>query len=153
MPAGTRTSPEPQVPGIGRRLLSMLYESLLAFAVVFFAGLVFYWLSGEALSGETRRGFQLYLFASLGLYFVACWSHGGRTLPMQTWKLRLVRTNGEPVGVAQAMLRYVLAWPSVFLVCVGLLWALVDRDKQFLHDRLSGTRIILHQQEAAKKEG
>jgi uncharacterized RDD family membrane protein YckC len=26
---------------------------------------------------------------------------------------------------------------------VGLWWALFDRDRQFLHDRLAGTRIIL----------
>jgi uncharacterized RDD family membrane protein YckC len=25
---------------------------------------------------------------------------------------------------------------------VGLLWALVDRDRQFLHDRLAGTRLV-----------
>jgi uncharacterized RDD family membrane protein YckC len=24
----------------------------------------------------------------------------------------------------------------------GILWALVDRDRQFLHDRLAGTRIV-----------
>lgn len=143
MLAGTRALPRRHVPSIGRRLMSMLYESFLAFSVAFFAAWGFYWISGARPSGNARLGFQLYLFAVLGLYFVACWSHGGRTLPMQTWKLRMIRENGQPVGSVRALWRYALAWPSL-LLCVGLLWALVDRDRQFLHDRLAGTRIVLN---------
>jgi len=30
----------------------------------------------------------------------------------------------------------VALWP------LSILWALVDRDRQFLHDRLAGTRLI-----------
>ena len=62
---------------------------------------------------------------------------------MQTWKLRIVTTDGNPVSLKQGWLRYALAWPSVLLGGVGLWWAIFDRDKQFLHDRLAGTRIIL----------
>ena len=122
--------------------MSMLYESFLAFAIAFFAAWAFYWIFGARTSGNARLGFQLYLFTVLGLYFVACWSCGGRTLAMQTWKMRMIRENGRPVGLMQALLRYVLAWPCM-LLCVGPLWALVDRDRQFLHDRLAGTRIVL----------
>jgi len=55
----------------------------------------------------------------------------------------MIRENGQPVGLGRAIWRYALAWPSL-LLCVGLLWALVDRDRQFLHDRLAGTRIVLN---------
>jgi uncharacterized RDD family membrane protein YckC len=134
----------PQAPGIGRRLLSMLYESLVVFAIMFFAGLAFYGAANGRLSGGTRHAFQLYLFLVLGIYFVACWSRGGQTLPMQTWKLRLVRSENLPVGVGRALLRYVLAWPSLLLFFGGgILWAFLDRDRQFLHDRLAGTRIVM----------
>ena len=120
----------------------MLYESLLVFAIAFFAGLAFYGATHGPLSRSTRLVFQLYLFLVLGAYFIACWSRGGRTLPMQTWKLRLVRDDGHPVGIVRAALRYVLAWPSLLLFGVGVLWAFFDRDRQFLHDRLAGTRIV-----------
>jgi uncharacterized RDD family membrane protein YckC len=123
--------------------MSMLYESILAFSIAFFAAWAFYWIWGTRPSGNARLGFQLYLFAVLGLYFVTSWRHGGRTLPMQTWKLRMIREDGQPVGLGRAIWRYALAWPSL-LLCVGLLWALVDRDRQFLHDRLAGTRIVLN---------
>jgi len=133
----------PQAPGVGRRLLSMLYESLVVFAIMFSAGLAFYGAANGRLSGGTRHAFQLYLFLVLGIYFVACWSRGGQTLPMQTWKLRLVRGENLPVGVGRALLRYALAWPSLLLFGGGILWAFLDRDRQFLHDRLAGTRIVM----------
>jgi uncharacterized RDD family membrane protein YckC len=142
MDSGALAPPGPTVPGIGRRVLSMLYESLIVFAVAFFAGLAFYGAAHGRLSGNTRLVFQLYLFLVLGAYFIACWSRGGRTLPMQTWKMRVVRPDNLPIGVGRAALRYVLAWPSLLLFGVGVFWAFFDRDRQFLHDRLAGTRVV-----------
>jgi uncharacterized RDD family membrane protein YckC len=129
--------------GLGRRLLAMLYDVLLVFAVAFFAGLAFYAVSGDARSPVTRHLFQVYLFAVLGAYFVICWCRGGGTLAMHTWKLRLVRTDGSRLRTGQAWLRYALAWPSIGLLGAGVLWALLDRDRQFLHDRLARTRVVL----------
>jgi len=143
MDSGQQAPSGLRVPGIGRRLLSMLYESLVVFAILLFAGLAFYGAANGRGSGGTRHAFQFYLFLVLGIYFVACWSRGGRTLPMQTWKLRLIRGDGLPVGVGRALLRYALAWPSLLLFGGGLLWAFLDRDRQFLHDRLAGTRIVM----------
>ena len=142
MDSGALAPPGPTVPGIGRRVLSMLYEALIVFAVAFFAGLAFYGATHGRLSGNTRLVFQLYLFLVLGAYFIACWSRGGRTLPMQTWKMRVVRPDNLPIGVGRAALRYVLAWPSLLLFGVGVFWAFFDRDRQFLHDRLAGTRVV-----------
>ena len=121
----------------------MLYESLVVFAILLFAGLAFYGAANGRGSGGTRHAFQFYLFLVLGIYFVACWSRRGRTLPMQTWKLRLIRGDGLPIGGSQALLRYALAWPSLLFFGGGILWAFLDRDRQFLHDRLAGTRIVM----------
>ena len=120
----------------------MLYESLVVFAIAFLAGLAFYGATHDRFSWDTRLVFQLYLFLVLGAYFIACWSRGGRTLPMQTWKMRVVRRDNLPIGVRRAALRYALAWPSLLLFGLGVFWALFDRDRQFLHDRLAGTRIV-----------
>ena len=127
--------------GLGRRMIAMLYDSLLLFAVAFFAGLAFFAVAGEAQSGLKRHVLQAYLFVVLGGYFVLCWRRGG-TLAMQTWRLRIVGRDGGRVGLAQAWLRYALAWPSLLLLGAGAFWALVDGDRQFLHDRLAGTRIV-----------
>jgi uncharacterized RDD family membrane protein YckC len=132
----------PVTAGLGRRLLAMLYDALLVFAVTFLAGLAFYTVAGEAHSGVMRHVFQGFVFIVLGGYFVLCWRRGG-TLAMQTWRLRLLRQDRGRVRLGQAWLRYTLAWPSILLLGAGVLWALVDRDRQFLHDRLARTRIVL----------
>jgi len=142
MKPGGALPPWPAVPGVGKRLLSTFYEALLAFAVAFLAGLAFHGAAEGRLAGEERLLFQVYLFLVLGVYFVACWSRGGRTLPMQTWRMRIERGDGGRVEVGRAALRYVLAWLSVLSFGAGFLWAWVDRDRQFLHDRLAGTRIV-----------
>jgi len=135
-------APAPGVPGVGKRLLSSAYEALLAFAVAFFAGLAFYGAAQGRLVGEARLLFQAYIFLVLGVYFIACWTRGGRTLPMQTWRMRIVRLDGGPVEIRRAALRYALAWISLLALGAGFLWAWLDRDRQFLHDRLAGTRIV-----------
>lgn len=138
----TQGAPFPAAASVARRLASLLYESLLAFAIVFFAGLLFYGAASGRLSGLIRSLFQIYLIVILGLYFAWCWHRGGQTLPMKTWKLRLVSTEGGPISLRRAALRYLLACLSIGLAGTGFLWAAFDRDRQFLHDRLAGTRII-----------
>ena len=138
---------------MARRLMSMVYEALVVFAVALLAGLAFYGTVNGPVSGSMRHLFQLYLFLVLGVYFVACWSRGGRTLPMQTWKMRVVRSDGMSVGIGQAMLRYVLAWLSLLSLGVGFLWAFFDRERQFLHDRLAGTRIVVDAGAGDRKSG
>ena len=61
---------------------------------------------------------------------------------MKTWRIRLLASSGTPVRPTQALLRYLLCWPSLGLCGIGVLWALVDRDRQFLHDRIAGTQLV-----------
>lgn len=131
--------------GLRRRLASMLYESLLLLGVL---ALVFLapWLALGIGLGVAPPGWLawIHLFIAVGGYFIWYWRRGGQTLAMQTWRLRIVdAASGRQPSLGQCLLRYALAWPSVMLFGVGLLWALVDRDRQFLHDRLAGTFIVL----------
>jgi len=122
----------------------MLYESLLLLGVLALTFMVPLLILGVGTNYTPGGGFLwAYIFAVLGGYYLWYWRRGGQTLAMQTWKLRIVDLEGKPLTTGQAALRYVLAWPSVCLFGVGLLWALLDRDRQFLHDRLAGTRIVL----------
>jgi len=125
-------------PGLARRLAGMLYEAVLLFAVAFFAGFAFHFASrGAALEGTLRLAHQLLLVAVFAAYFLWCWLRGGQTLAMRAWRVRLVG-----VTPGKALLRFLFA---LLLVPTGisLVWAVFDRDRQFLHDRLAGTRLVL----------
>lgn len=129
-------------PSIKRRLICMVYESLLLCGVTFFAGLLFLGIGGGTQNGWLRLLFQAYLFLVIGLYFVGSWRRSGQTLAMKTWRLRLVGANGARISMRQAMVRYVCAWPCLALGGIGIIYAMFDRDRQFLHDRLAGTKIV-----------
>jgi uncharacterized RDD family membrane protein YckC len=103
----------------------------------------------------------------MGYYFTWFWTHGGQTLAMQTWKMRIVTADGHGLTKKQAITRYLFSLIGIFTFVVinfifpinfisyyqlvlisilifgsGFIWALFDRDHQYLHDRLAGTRII-----------
>ncbi len=158
-------------PGIARRIFSMLYEATLLFAVAFIATWLFQFAAGGAIvTGWQRTALQAYLAAVFAAYFMWCWLRGGQTLAMKAWGIRLVVPGKARVPPAVAIKRLVLAGAFVGAFCAALLgafmhrnpwiafitlaisgsgigWALFDRDRQFLYDRLAGTRLVLAKSE------
>ena len=124
---------------VARRLASAVYDALLVVALMFIATFPFLAFFGDATHGFRRTLLQAWIVFVVGAYFVWFWTRGGQTLPMKTWHIRLTRTDGTPVNLARAIHRYVIALLGTAALGLGFLWALVDRDRQFLHDRLSGT--------------
>jgi uncharacterized RDD family membrane protein YckC len=142
----------------------MVYEAMLMFGVLFIAGWLFSTLLQQKHALYLRSILQDWLFLVIGVYFVWFWTHSGQTLAMKTWRIRLVTRDGQEVKAKRALGRYFLAWfwilPGLALAwAIGakgwalilipstnvLLWALLaylDPAKQFLHDRLAGTRLM-----------
>ena len=132
----------PPAPGILRRLACGIYEALLLAAVILIATFPFLAFLGEATQGWRRHVLQLWVIAVAGAYLVAFWTRGGQTLAMKTWRIRLVRSDGGAVSTGRAVHRYLLALLGTAAAGLGFAWALVDRDRQFLHDRLAGTALV-----------
>ncbi|ADJ63244.1 RDD family protein [Herbaspirillum seropedicae] len=156
--------PDLTTPSLRRRLSSMLYESMLLFGVLFISGWLFSTLLQQRHALYLRHGLEMWLFLVLALYFIWFWTHGGQTLAMKTWRFRVVDQHGAALGLWRAAWRFLLAWLWVLpglalaaavhgqqwtlvLIPAGniVLWALtarLDKDGQFLHDRLAGTRLV-----------
>lgn len=135
------TSP-PKIPGIWRRLATMLYESFLILAVLMAAGFVYIPIFGNANEPLEKALFQLYLLGVLMIYFLIFWTRGGQTLAMKTWRIRLTDLNGANISLPRGILRFFLALFSLGILGLGFLWVLADSRKQFLHDRLAKTQLI-----------
>lgn len=134
-------APHPRVPGLARRLACAAYESIILCALVLVATFPFLALAGDSTAGVRRHLLQAYVVVVVGAYLVGFWSRGGQTLAMKTWNIRLESSAGGPVGTAVAIRRYVLALAGAAALGLGFLWALADPEGQYLHDRLSGTRL------------
>lgn len=109
---------------------------------MFVAGYLFLAFARELASPFARALFQLWLLAWVGAYFVYCWVRGGQTLAMKAWRLRLETADGGALRAPRALLRYLAALAGLLPFAAGFLWALVDRDRQCLHDRIAGTRLV-----------
>jgi uncharacterized RDD family membrane protein YckC len=142
-PAASAPVPADAAPSIKRRLASMMYESILLFAIWFLAVWIFQFAAGvPEISGWRRTLAQAFILGLFAMYFIWCWLRGGQTLAMKTWRIRVVaRVGHRTLPPKAALLRFVYA---LFLVptLVGIFWAMVDRDRQFLHDRLAGSLLI-----------
>ncbi len=151
-------------PTIKRRLTVMIYEGVLLFGVVAIAGLLFAPIFQQRHALYLRHALQYWLFLVIGAYFIWFWIHSGQTLPMKTWRMRLVMLDGSQLSFKHALARYFLAWlwfvpglalawvldakawTAIAIVMANILaWALTARlhpSRQFLHDRIAGTKII-----------
>lgn len=132
-----------KTPGIGRRLLSLIYEILLLIAVALLAGGTAAALAQLTNPVYARPLTQMIFIAASATYFAWQWHHSGQTLPMKTWRMRLETVNGMSITMPRALLRAALATAGYLLLGLSVIWAFIDHDRQFLHDRLAGTRLVV----------
>jgi uncharacterized RDD family membrane protein YckC len=154
-----------ETPALARRLASFVYEGVLLFGVVMIAGYLYSTLTQQRHALAGQHGLQAFLFVVLGIYFVWFWSHGGQTVAMKAWHIRLVTQDGGAVSQPRALARYLLSWVW-FLPALAAAWlagadstgrifgwmaagvlgyallALLHPQRQFWHDALCGTRLV-----------
>jgi uncharacterized RDD family membrane protein YckC len=156
---------------VGRRAGALVYEALLLAALVLIAGFLLAPAVSPG-AGPThtlqlpspagRLASFCGVFVAAGVYCVWSWSNGRRTLPMKTWRLALRCADGTTVDRRTAARRYFACWigpalalgvylllkpvgqgaHATWLIGLNFVWAVVDPERQFLHDRLAGTRIV-----------
>jgi uncharacterized RDD family membrane protein YckC len=152
--------------GILRRLCALFYDTLLVIAVIFIA------FQPLPLIDELVKVFpfiqilkSLYLlivwFLSLGWF----WTHGGQTVGMKAWRMKLLRENGERLAWPHAMIRFSVSngffllillligndlistkfalMIAVVAISVGFLWMVFDKQGRAWHDILSRTQLVI----------
>jgi len=130
-------------PGFFRRLAAVIYDLLLLAGLLMLAATPVVLIIGGAPSSLPGRvAYQAYLLAVMFGFFGWFWTHGGQTLGMRAWRMRLVSTDSGPVTWTQAARRFVAAGVSLMVLGLGFLWIFHDRERRAWHDRLSATYLI-----------
>jgi uncharacterized RDD family membrane protein YckC len=75
------------------------------------------------------------------VYFTAFWVLAGQTPGMSMTGLRVVRTDGKPVGIGTAILRFI-AYAISAILFLGFIWILFDKRRQGWHDKIARTYVI-----------
>lgn len=131
--------------GFLRRLGAMTYDGILLFAVLFLATALLLPFTHGAAIRSGNYFYLVYLLLISYLYFAWQWTHGGQTLGMRAWHIRLLNTNKQPADLLMVTKRFCLALLSWLAAGLGFLWAIPDKNHRALHDRYSGTRLFLEE--------
>ena len=125
-----------------RRLMIMLYDGVIMLGLLMLA-------SAVALPfGETEKmafrdiGFTLWLLLVCFIYLSACWRHGGMTVGMRAWRVKIVSQDGERISWVACLLRFLTGLLSLTALGLGVFWALLDGKNRGWHDLASHTFLI-----------
>ena len=75
-------------------------------------------------------------------FVIGFWTWKGQTPGKMLFGIRIVMTDGSPIGLRTSILRYVGQIIGALLLFVGFLMIAWDRRKQGLHDKLAGTVVV-----------
>jgi uncharacterized RDD family membrane protein YckC len=114
---------------------------LLVFALLFLGTLPFIAVRAGAPVGTGEKAYQLTMVLIAYLFFVGFWSGSGRTLGLQSWRLKIETLDGRKPDLTAASVRFFAAILSWLPAGLGFWWQLWDRDSLTWHDRISGTRL------------
>ena len=136
------------MPGFFRRLAAIGYDSILLIAVLFAAtAILLPFNSGEALSNWQIIFYRIYLLVISFLFYGWFWTHGGQTLGLRAWKIKILTLNHKPISWKHALIRFFCAIVSWAAFGLGFLWILINRNKLAWHDSLSQSGLFFDQED------
>lgn len=147
------TDDRPVKAGLLRRLAALLYDGFLVFSLWMILGYAIQAILGvetnQVVDGKpvTSTFADILYFtmeaASASTFYIWFWRRTGQTLGMIAWRIKATSADGSVMTMQQAAIRFVLAWPSFFCFGIGFLWLYFDKNHDALHDKLSGTQVLL----------
>ncbi len=129
-------------PGFFRYIAAVFYDVLLVMAIFFIAtALLLPFNQGEAIQAPIL--YPIYLFSVGFVFYGWFWTHGGQTLGLRAWKLRLINNDGTDISWQQALNRYLIASLSWMGMGLGIFWRLWNKEHKTWQDLSSQSYIIL----------
>lgn len=161
----TETSPALLAPALARRLAAFVYEGVLLFGIWMATAGIYSVATGMRHALHGRLGLMVFLLVTMATYFVWFWTHGGQTVAMKAWHVRVVDAHARPLTASRALARHLLAWlwfapglvtaelsglksggSTAAIVLTGAAaYAALSRlhpQRQFWHDVVCGTRLV-----------
>ena len=133
----------PATPGFFRYLSAIFYDLILLIAVLLLATAIFHALNQGTVSIlSSLIVFRLYLVGVSFLFYGWFWTHGGQTLGLRAWRLRLVNHQQKDINWKQALTRYLTACIAWLILGLGIFWRLWQKDHKTWQDLSSKSYII-----------
>jgi uncharacterized RDD family membrane protein YckC len=127
---------------VWRRLAAFCYDLLLLTALLVCFTLAVLAVRLGAAVPPGSWWFPLCLVGVAMAFFCGFWAHGGQTVGMRAWRIRVVCDDGTPLGWPRAAARFVAALVAAVPAGLGLWWSAFDGQKRGWHDRWTRTRVV-----------
>ena len=131
--------------GLFRRLFAISYDCFLLIALLFITTAIFNSINhGKAIESDNIIYIPLVLTLSVITFFFFSWfwMHGGQTLGLKTWRLRVMNINFERISWQQATIRFIAALLSIAFFGLGFIWSLFHKERKTWHDIISKTVVV-----------
>lgn len=120
--ANVETAP---IAGFGPRIGALIYDALIVIGIAAIAGAVGLgiaegliasnlvniegrYIDSAAYAGE-QIWFAVLVWGSICSFYLWFWTHGGQTVGMRAWRLRVQNSDGSAISFTQALLRLATA--------------------------------------------
>jgi len=156
--ANSSNNQQPRPAPLWTRLIAMLYDSFLVLAISMGYGAVMTAITAHQSANQAKDyeptveglGFQLGWIAIIFAFYCFFWLRAGQTVGMKAWRLKIVSNTGRSLTLWQCMIRFLAACFSLGLGGLGFWWALIDKKKETLHDKISKSSVMCYPKQAKK---
>lgn len=125
-----------------RRFAALSYDALALLAILMCFTLLVVLARGFRAIEPGTWWFEACIVAISVFFYAWFWTHGGQTVGMRAWRIRIIDRDGGEVRWSRAIARFFAAWLAALPAGLGFWWCLVDAQKLCWHDRLSRTRVV-----------
>lgn len=146
-------APTYPIAPLWRRLVALMYDGFIVLAISLIYGTVvnvaFVNLTNTQLNEDYTPvvGGPLYLlgwYLSIALFYAYFWHRGGQTVGMKAWKIKVLSLQSNSTASwSSCFLRAAIGPISFFSLLAGYFWKWFDKDGHCLHDKLSGTKVVV----------
>ena len=130
--------------GLMRRLLALLYDSILIIGIYMSYVILVTYLNGSALESQLEILFlQLSFIIFIFLFYCYFWKfNNGQTLGMQVWKIKLVSSGNEEININKMVLRCALSMIFSLVFLSNFIFIIFNKERKTLGDYFSKTKLL-----------
>lgn len=125
-----------------RRLLAIIYDAVILLGLLMLASAIALPFGDAQKVALKDFWFTLWLLFACFAYLGGCWRHGGMTVGMRAWRIKLISDDDQLISWPRCLLRFFVGVLSISALGLGILWSLIDKKNRGWHDIAARTVLI-----------
>ena len=133
-----------EVIGFGRRFVAYFIDGIILTVIQFILFICAVFVIAATSEANANISLVLNCFTiliSIG-YFVGFWATTGQTPGKMAMGIKVIGTDGQPVSLGKAFVRYIGYIVSNLILSLGFIWIAFDAHRQGWHDKIANTYVV-----------